>query len=62
FLLLAGVVVMFDPLVVMGKPDVTRVDRKPGVPAGIMAHPGRRPPLEPARSQGDRAFRTPQNR
>src|SRR3954452_12875751 len=60
FLLLAGVVVMFDPLMVMGKPDWTRIEHKPGVPAGSMAHPGRRPPPRSVRSHGH--SRTPQNR
>ncbi|MFF4544413.1 MHYT domain-containing protein [Streptomyces sp. NPDC001435] len=60
FLLLAGVVVMFDPLMVMGKPDWTRVEHKPGIPAGaVVPSPGRRPQ---ARQQGHRGSRTPQNR
>ncbi|MFI5682734.1 MHYT domain-containing protein [Streptomyces sp. NPDC051636] len=62
FLLLAGVVVMFDPLMVMGKPDFTRVEHKPGVPAGGVAHPGRRPAPRPVRPQGHHSSRTPQNR
>src|SRR5690242_1883517 len=33
FLLLAAVVVMFDPLMVMGKPALSHVQNKPGVPA-----------------------------
>ncbi|MGW4346338.1 MHYT domain-containing protein [Streptomyces sp. NPDC004690] len=33
FLLLAGVVVLFDPLMVMGKGDWTPIEHKPGVPA-----------------------------
>ncbi len=33
FLCLAGVVVMFDPLIVMGKPVWKPVERKPGIPA-----------------------------
>ncbi|MEV0181416.1 MHYT domain-containing protein [Streptomyces sp. NPDC050625] len=60
FLLLAGVVVMFDPLMVMGKPDWTRVEHKPGIPAGaVIPSPGRRPQ---ARQQDHRGSRTPQNR
>jgi NO-binding membrane sensor protein with MHYT domain len=63
FLLLAGVVVMFDPLMVMGKPVLTAVESKPGVPAhpGVH-HPARRPPLRPVRHLGRRGSRTPQNR
>ncbi|MGW0765047.1 MHYT domain-containing protein [Streptomyces sp. NPDC002676] len=45
FLLLAGVVVMFDPRMVMGRPDWTPVEHKPGVPAAAVAsHLDRRPP------------------
>ncbi|MGX1269280.1 MHYT domain-containing protein [Streptomyces phaeoluteigriseus] len=33
FLCLAGVVVVFDPLMVMGKPDWVPAEHKPGVPA-----------------------------
>ena len=44
FLLLAGVVVMFDPLMVMGKPDWTPTEQRPGVPAHpAVPHTGRRP-------------------
>ncbi|WP_413756690.1 MHYT domain-containing protein [Streptomyces sp. MMBL 11-3] len=64
FLLLAGVVVMFDPLMVMGKPDWSHVEQKPGIPA----HPVH--PVRPAgrgyvpgpRSRHHDRFRTPQNR
>ncbi|MEU6066452.1 MULTISPECIES: MHYT domain-containing protein [Streptomyces] len=60
FLLLAGVVVMFDPLMVMGKPDWTRVEHKPGIPAGaVVPSLGRRPQV---RQQGHRGSRAPQNR
>ncbi|MFF4499073.1 MHYT domain-containing protein [Streptomyces sp. NPDC001401] len=63
FLLLAAVVVMFDPLMVMGKPVLTPVENKPGVPAHpALHHPARRPPLRPARQPGRRSSRTPQNR
>ncbi|WP_405874028.1 MULTISPECIES: MHYT domain-containing protein [unclassified Streptomyces] len=63
FLLLAGVVVVFDPLMVMGKPDWTPVEKKPGVPAHpAVHHPTHRPPLRPVRQPGRRGSRTPQNR
>jgi NO-binding membrane sensor protein with MHYT domain len=63
FLLLAAVVVMFDPLMVMGTPHVAPVERKPGVPAHPRAHhPSRRPPLRPARTPVRGRSRTPQNR
>ncbi|WP_431988156.1 MHYT domain-containing protein [Streptomyces parvulus] len=67
FLLLAGVVVLRDPLMVMGRPTAPPVERKPGIPAhteaphrphGPVHHPARhlRRPLVHRRS------RTPQNR
>jgi NO-binding membrane sensor protein with MHYT domain len=64
FLLLAGVVVMFDPLMVMGKPVRTPVENKPGVPAReLVSHPAaRRPSLRTRRNLGHRDSRTPQNR
>lgn len=63
FLLLAAVVVMFDPLMVMGKPALAPVENKPGVPAHpAVHHPAHRPPLRPARQSGRRSARTPQNR
>jgi NO-binding membrane sensor protein with MHYT domain len=63
FLCLAGVVVMFDPLMVMGKPDWTPVEHKPGVPArAVVPHPAGRPPLRSGRPLGHRGSRTPQNR
>lgn len=63
FLLLAGVVVMFDPLMVMGKPDWTPVENKPGVPAHTeVPHPAGRPSIRPRRRVGHRSSRTPQNR
>jgi len=68
FLCLAGVVVMFDPLMVMGKPDRTPTDNRPGVPAHpALPHPGRRPPHRPGwvrdggRNRVRRRSRTPQN-
>ncbi|NUP68904.1 MAG: hypothetical protein HOW71_42805 [Nonomuraea sp.] len=63
FLLLAAVVVMFDPLMVMGKPALSPAENKPGVPAHpAVHHPPHRPPLRPARQPGRRSSRTPQNR
>ncbi|MEU6572879.1 MHYT domain-containing protein [Streptomyces sp. NPDC046805] len=58
FLLLAGVVVMFDPLMIMGRPDWSRAERKPGIPAAAVApHPGRRPLLRPGQEAGQQAYR-----
>ncbi|MEU0941807.1 MHYT domain-containing protein [Streptomyces canus] len=64
FLLLAGVVVMFDPLMVMGKPVWSPAENKPGVPAReLVHHPAeRRPSLRADRSVTDHGSRTPQNR
>ncbi|MEU5039819.1 MHYT domain-containing protein [Streptomyces griseorubiginosus] len=64
FLLLAGVVVMFDPLMVMGKPVWSPAENKPGVPARELVHhpPARRSPLHPRRDVAHRESRTPQNR
>ncbi|WP_367323964.1 MHYT domain-containing protein [Streptomyces sp. HUAS ZL42] len=63
FLCLAGVVVMFDPLMVMGKPDWTPVEHKPGVPAhASVPHSARRAPLRTRRKAGSRESRAPQNR
>ncbi|MFI6565517.1 MHYT domain-containing protein [Streptomyces sp. NPDC050534] len=63
FLVLAGVVVMFDPMLVMGKPAVAPVENKPGVPAHpAVHHQAHRPPLRPVRLAGRRGSRTPQNR
>lgn len=54
FLLLAGVVVLRDPLMVMGRTDWHPVEHKPGVPAReLVAHSARYP--------AGRARRTPQN-
>ncbi|MEU1465641.1 MHYT domain-containing protein [Streptomyces sp. NPDC005727] len=67
FLLLAGAVMMFDPLMVMGRPAHAPVEGKPGVPAAAVAsrlprhsqlHPGRRPDPH----QRHHTSRTPQNR
>ncbi|GAA4012082.1 MHYT domain-containing protein [Streptomyces plumbiresistens] len=64
FLLLAAVVVMFDPLMVMGKPVWTPVENKPGVPAReLVSHPAaRRPSLRTRRNPAHQDSRTPQNR
>ncbi|KUN87342.1 hypothetical protein AQJ66_10350 [Streptomyces bungoensis] len=65
FLLLAGVVVVLDPLMVMGRPAGATVEDKPGVPAAAShqgrhhpAHPGRRP----VHHSGHHRSRAPQNR
>ncbi|MER5432821.1 MHYT domain-containing protein [Streptomyces sp. NPDC002588] len=63
FLCLAGVVVMFDPLMVMGKPDWTPVEHKPGVPAHEpVHHVSRRLQIRPRRKVTHREARAPQNR
>ncbi|MFF3843790.1 MHYT domain-containing protein [Streptomyces sp. NPDC002328] len=61
FLCLAGVVVMFDPLMVMGKPDWTPAQPRPGVPAHP-PHTARRAPLRTRRKVAAHPSRTPQNR
>ncbi|MFF9282228.1 MHYT domain-containing protein [Streptomyces griseosporeus] len=62
FLCLAGVVVLFDPLTVMGRPDTAPAEPEPGVPAHAVAHSARRPALRPRRDLGRQRTRTPQNR
>jgi NO-binding membrane sensor protein with MHYT domain len=64
FLLLAGVVVLFDPLMVMGRPGWTPTENKPGIPARdlVAAPAARRPPLRPRRQPDQHTVRTPQNR
>ncbi|MEV5428742.1 MHYT domain-containing protein [Streptomyces sp. NPDC052701] len=64
FLLLAGVVVMFDPLMVMGRPTVVPVEQKPGIPAHPAVHrdSAHRLQFRPRRTVEHRAPRTPQNR
>ncbi|MFF6950652.1 MHYT domain-containing protein [Streptomyces iakyrus] len=63
FLLLAGVVVMFDPLMVMGKPTVAPVEQKPGIPAHThVRHSAHRLRFRPRRIVEHRGSRTPQNR
>ncbi|WP_329408729.1 hypothetical protein OG802_08620 [Streptomyces sp. NBC_00704] len=63
FLCLAGVVVMFDPLMVMGRPDWTPAEHKPGVPAHPpVPRPARRSRLRGRRRVAHRESRAPQNR
>ncbi|WP_075661729.1 MHYT domain-containing protein [Streptomyces acidiscabies] len=62
FLALAAVVVVFDPLMVMGSPAVPPVEHKPGVPAHPAGHhTGRRPSVR-ARRTARREVREPQRR
>ncbi|GGX60481.1 MHYT domain-containing protein [Streptomyces fructofermentans] len=61
FLLLAAVVVMFDPLMIMGKPDWSSVEQKPGIPAHMVRHTGRRPLSGQRRSARRPGSRTPQS-
>ncbi|MGI5425079.1 MHYT domain-containing protein [Streptomyces sp. CA-179760] len=65
FLLLAGVVVMFDPLMVMGKPAVAPVEQKPGIPAhthSAVRHSVHRLRFRPRRPVEHSRSRTPQKR
>ncbi|MFI9649742.1 MHYT domain-containing protein [Streptomyces sp. NPDC052040] len=63
FLCLAGAVVIFDPLMIMGKPHRTPPERKPGIPAHPpVTHTGRHPAPRPRRRTAQRAHRAPQNR
>ncbi|MEU0336856.1 MHYT domain-containing protein [Streptomyces sp. NPDC006193] len=67
FLLLAGVVVVFDPLMVMGRPGRTPVEHKPGVPAAAVASHAERRSAPRTGPRTDRrpephGARTPQNR
>jgi NO-binding membrane sensor protein with MHYT domain len=63
FLCLAGVVVLFDPLMVMGRPDWTPTENRPGIPAHSVApRPGRRTPSRTGQVRGHRSSRTPQSR
>ncbi|MET8581709.1 MHYT domain-containing protein [Streptomyces collinus] len=67
FLLIAGVVVMRDPLMIMGRPARIPVEEKPGVPAAaVPSHQDRRPQphtaRRPVRHERHHASRTPQNR
>ncbi|GGT12374.1 MHYT domain-containing protein [Streptomyces chromofuscus] len=62
-LCLAGVVVLFDPLMIMGRPASPRPEHKPGVPAHApLPHQTRRPALRTRRLPARSRFRTPQNR
>ncbi|MER7970219.1 MHYT domain-containing protein [Streptomyces sp. NPDC096080] len=64
FLLLAGAVVVLDPMMIMGGPAQAPVEHEPGVPA----HPAVRhatahhSPPHPRRRQERRGIRAPQNR
>ncbi|MET7285117.1 MHYT domain-containing protein [Streptomyces sp. NPDC005573] len=67
FLILAGAVVVFDPLVITGRRPRTPAEGKPGVPAAAVAsHQDRHPALNgargPVRRSGSLASRAPQNR
>ncbi|WP_081239939.1 MHYT domain-containing protein [Streptomyces viridosporus] len=59
-LVLAGVVVVFDPLMVMGGPAAAPAERKPGIPAhsSVRHSPARRRPR--VRGPVERRSRTPQ--
>lgn len=59
FLCLAGAVVLFDPLMVMGRSGRIPAERKPGVPAHPEAARADRSPLPRA---GQRGSRSPQSR
>lgn len=61
-LVLAGIVVVFDPLVVMGRSPALTAERLPGIPAHSPAdHPPVRPRLR-ARGPVEHCSRTPQRR
>ncbi|MDQ0962630.1 NO-binding membrane sensor protein with MHYT domain [Streptomyces sp. B4I13] len=63
FLCLAGAVVLFDPLMVLGKPDRAPTPHRPGVPAHqAVGHPARGARLRGRRDVAHRESRTPQNR
>ncbi|EKX62754.1 hypothetical protein Sipo8835_20285 [Streptomyces ipomoeae] len=62
FLILAGVVIMFDPFMIMGRFHGNPVERRPGVPAHAPVHTGRRPLSRAGHVHGERHYRTPQNR
>ncbi|MEV5020022.1 MHYT domain-containing protein [Streptomyces sp. NPDC053780] len=67
FLVLAGVVVLLDPLMVMGKPAAPPVERKPGIPAHseiprTLHRPARHPARHLRRPLAHRRSRAPQNR
>ncbi|MGW2122136.1 MHYT domain-containing protein [Streptomyces sp. SM1] len=62
FLVLAGIVVVFDPLMVTGGPGASFAEHKPGIPAHPPAH--HRPPRARLRLRGpvEHRSRTPQRR
>ncbi|MEU3093920.1 MHYT domain-containing protein [Streptomyces sp. NPDC006967] len=62
FLVLAGIVVVFDPLMVTGGPGASFAEHKPGIPAHPPAH--HRPPRACLRLRGpvEHRSRTPQRR
>ncbi|MFD3627469.1 MULTISPECIES: MHYT domain-containing protein [Streptomyces] len=62
FLVLAGIVVIFDPLMVTGGPGASFAEHKPGIPAHPPAH--HRPPRARLRLRGpvEHRSRTPQRR
>ncbi|MBZ3902994.1 MHYT domain-containing protein [Streptomyces brasiliscabiei] len=62
FLLLAGVVVMFDPFMIMGRFHGNPDERRPGIPAQPTAHTCRHPESRTRREHYERSSRTPQNR
>ncbi|MEU6216014.1 MHYT domain-containing protein [Streptomyces sp. NPDC047022] len=63
FLCLAGAVVLFDPLMVRGRPARPPAERKPGVPAHPeLARTGRRPQPRVRRQPERRPSRTAQRR
>lgn len=67
FLLLAGVVIVFDPLLITGRPAGVPVEQKPGVPAHTEAprtvrQPAHHPGHHTQRPLVHRRSRTPQNR
>jgi NO-binding membrane sensor protein with MHYT domain len=64
FLCLAGAVVMFDPLMVLDKPDRRPAEiERPGIPArSVAARTGRPPAVRPVRERGPHRSRTPQSR
>ncbi|WP_338898890.1 MHYT domain-containing protein [Streptomyces sp. TG1A-60] len=62
FLLLAGVVVMFDPFMIMYRFHAHPVERRPGIPAQATAHTCRRQESHTAHKHRERSSRTPQRR
>lgn len=63
FLCLAGAVVVFDPLMIMGKPAGPATEHKPGVPAHpAVGHSARRVPLRPRRDPARGRSKTAQGR